>query len=133
MVINIAALKDGKISLVKDEVSRVKQVCRERVLKVIIETCYLSEEEIKTAVKICIEAGADFVKTSTGFGTRGATIEDIKIIKSAAGKKIKIKASSGIKDYETALKFINEGADRLGTSSSVEIVLNKSGGDRFLS
>lgn len=131
MVINIAALKDGKISLVKDEVSRVKQVCRERVLKVIIETCYLSEEEIKTAVKICIEAGADFVKTSTGFGTRGATIEDIKIIKSAAGEKIKIKASGGIKDYETALKFINEGADRLGTSSSVEIVLNKSGGDSY--
>ena len=131
MVINISALKDGKNALVKDEISRIKQVCKDKPLKVILETCYLTEEEIITAVKICIEAGADFVKTSTGFGTRGATLKDIEIIKSAAEGKIKIKASGGIKDYENAEAFINIGADRVGTSSSVDIVLRRSGGESY--
>jgi deoxyribose-phosphate aldolase len=131
MVINISALKDGKTALVKDEILRVKQICKERVLKVIIETCYLEEEEIKTAVKLCIEAGADFVKTSTGFGTRGANIRDIEIIKEVADGKIKIKASGGIKDFETALNFIKTGVERLGTSSSIDILLKKYGGDSY--
>ena len=131
MVINISALKDGKNALVKDEISRIKQVCKDKPLKVFLETCYLKEEEIITAVKICIEAGADFVKTSTGFGTRGATLKDIEIMKSAAEGKIKIKASGGIKDYENAEAFINIGADRVGTSSSVDIVLRRSGGESY--
>jgi deoxyribose-phosphate aldolase len=131
MVVNISALKDGKTALVKDEILRVKQICKERVLKVIIETCYLEEEEIKTAVKLCIEAGADFVKTSTGFGTRGANIRDIEIIKEVADGKIKIKASGGIKDFETALNFIKTGVERLGTSSSIDILLKKYGGDSY--
>ncbi len=131
IVINIAALKDGKTALVKDEISRVKQICKDTVLKVIIETCYLEEEEIRTAVKLCIEAGADFVKTSTGFGTRGANIRDIEIMKEVSEGKIKIKASGGIKDYNDAVKFIEAGADRLGTSSSVEIVLKRGSGDSY--
>lgn len=131
MVINISALKDGKTALVKDEISRVKQICKDRILKVIIETCYLEENEIRTAVKLCIEAGADFVKTSTGFGTRGATIRDIEIMKEVSEGKIKIKASGGIKDFETAEKFIKAGAERLGTSSSVEIVLKRAGGESY--
>lgn len=131
MVINISALKDCKNALVKDEITRVKQVCKDKTLKVILETCYLEEEEIRTAVKLCIEARADFVKTSTGFGARGASLKDIEIMKSAAEGKIKIKASGGIKNYENALAFINAGADRLGTSSSVDIVLKRESGESY--
>jgi deoxyribose-phosphate aldolase len=121
MVINLGDLKDKKFELVKNEIVQIKEVTGKKVLKVILETCYLTEEEKIAACKICVEAGADFVKTSTGFGSAGATIEDIKLMKQVVKENAKIKASGGIRDYATAKLFIDNGADRLGTSNSVAI------------
>jgi deoxyribose-phosphate aldolase len=95
---------------------------KERILKVIIETCVLTDEEKITATKIIMNCGADFVKTSTGFNLKGATYEDVKLLKKLVKDKIKVKASGGIRDYPTALKMIQAGADRIGTSSGVKII-----------
>lgn len=122
MVINIGLLLDGKLNMVRGEIADVKKVIGEKILKVIIETCYLNPEEIAAASQLVMEAGADFVKTSTGFGSRGASLEDIEIIKAVTGDKLKIKASGGIKDRETAKQYIALGVDRIGTSSGVNIV-----------
>ncbi len=124
MVINIGELKNKNYSFVKNEIENLKKICNhyDAILKVIIETCYLSEEEIKKASLLCVEAGADFVKTSTGFGTGGAKIEDVKLIKNTVGEKAKVKAAGGIRNYEIAIKMIEAGADRIGTSSGVKIV-----------
>ena len=122
MVINIGVLLEGKLSEVEKEISEVKKALGNKVLKVIIETCYLTGEQIATASKLVWQAGADFVKTSTGFGSRGASFEDIKIIKQAVGDKIKIKASGGIRDSETAMKYIELGVARIGTSSGIKII-----------
>ncbi|MDF2613057.1 MAG: deoxyribose-phosphate aldolase [Clostridia bacterium] len=128
MVINIGALKDKKYDYVKYDIQEVvkaaKEVCKHAIVKVIIETCYLEEDEIKTVTEIVAEAGADFVKTSTGFGTGGATLQHIKLMKSIVGDKIKIKAAGGISDLDVAKALIEAGADRLGTSKSVTIVTN---------
>lgn len=122
MVINIGALKDGNIDLVKRDIEGVvKQACG-RVVKVIIETCYLEEEEKKMACKLAKEAHASFVKTSTGFGTGGATVDDIKLMKSVVGDSMGIKASGGIRDIETLKKMVEAGATRIGTSSGVNFV-----------
>jgi len=91
-------------------------------VKVIIETCYLSDEEKETACRLAMEAGADFVKTSTGFGSGGATVEDVKLMRRIVGDKLGVKAAGGIKDYETALAMIKAGANRIGASKGVEIV-----------
>jgi deoxyribose-phosphate aldolase len=99
------------------------------ILKVILETCYLEEVEIIKASELAIQSGADFIKTSTGFGTGGATIHDVKLMKSVAKGEAKIKASGGIKDYKTAMEYINLGAERLGTSSGIAIVTNKASND----
>ncbi|TRO67105.1 deoxyribose-phosphate aldolase [Christiangramia sabulilitoris] len=122
MVINIGFLLDGKLKSVKEEIAAVKKAIDGRILKVIIETCYLTSDEILTASKLVAEAGADFVKTSTGFGSRGASTNDVKIMKQAIGDKIKIKASGGIRDAETAREYISLGADRIGTSSGIKII-----------
>ena len=126
MVINIGFVKSGMYHLVKNEIERVKSIVRERCLKVILETCYLNEEEIEKVVKIAASAGADYIKTSTGFGSRGASFSDIEIMKKASeGTNLKIKASGGIRDIETALKYLEMGVSRIGTSNGVAII-NKS-------
>ncbi len=123
MVINIAALKNGEYQVVKDDIEAVVDVASYRAqVKVIIETSLLDDVEKKKACQIVLEAGADFVKTSTGFSSGGATLEDVKLMKSIVGEKMQIKASGGIRDLETAKMMIEAGATRLGTSSGVKIV-----------
>lgn len=125
MVINVGAIKDKDFELVKKDVETVKKACGDKALKVILETDLLEKEEIKKACEICIEAKADFVKTSTGFVKNGigATVEDVKIMAQIVKPKgLRVKASAGIRDKEKALAMIEAGADRLGTSAGVEIV-----------
>lgn len=122
MVINVGMLKAGEYDYVRNEIAKIKEAIGKNILKVIIENCYLTDEEKKIASKLCLEAKADFVKTSTGFGTGGATFEDIKLMKEVVGDKAKLKAAGGVRDLETAKKFIELGADRLGTSSGVELM-----------
>ncbi len=122
MVINVGALKDEKNEYVEEDIRKVKAVCgTDVVLKVIIETCYLSNEEKVRACQLSKAAGADFVKTSTGFGSGGATPEDVKLMKDTVGEDLQVKASGGIRDRVTAEKMVAAGADRLGTSATVEI------------
>ena len=122
MVINVAKLKDGEIDYVENEIRLIKEAIGDNVLKVIIETCYLTDEEKVKACELSLAAKADFVKTSTGFGTDGATYEDVKLMKSVVGDNAKVKASGGVRDKETAQKYIDLGAERLGTSSGIDIV-----------
>ena len=122
MVINIAKLKDGEFEFVENEIRQIKEAIGDHVLKVIIETCYLTDEEKVKACELSLAAKADFVKTSTGFGTGGATYEDVKLMKSVVGDNAKVKASGGVRDKETAQKYVDLGAERLGTSSGIEIV-----------
>lgn len=130
MVINIGFLKDKKLDLVENEIRLIKKAIGNNVLKVIIETCYLTDEEKKIATQLTVNAGADFVKTSTGFGTGGATLEDIAMMKSITQNKIKIKASGGIRDFETAIQYINLGVDRIGTSNGFQIVTGQKGNEQ---
>jgi deoxyribose-phosphate aldolase len=123
MVINVGAMKSGHIDAVKRDIEEVVKVCKGKAaVKVIIETCYLSDEEKKQAALLTKEAGADLVKTSTGFGTGGATVEDIALIRHVVGPDMGIKASGGVRDMEIARKLIQAGATRLGASSSIAIV-----------
>ncbi|MCO4821263.1 MAG: deoxyribose-phosphate aldolase [Flavobacteriaceae bacterium] len=123
MVINIGALKSKDFDFVWKEIEAVKNVMPNNILKVILETCYLEELEIIKASELAVQSGADFIKTSTGFGTGGATIHDVKLMKSVAEHyKTKIKASGGIRDYKTAKAFIDLGVERLGVSSGISIV-----------
>ena len=122
MVINVAKLKDGEFDYVENEIRQIKEAIGDNVLKVIIETCYLTDEEKVKACELSLVAKADFVKTSTGFGTGGATYEDVKLMKSVVGDNAKVKASGGVRDKETAQKYVDLGAERLGTSSGIEIV-----------
>lgn len=122
VVMNLGWLKSGQDQKVLEELSQLKKSIGKKILKVIIETCYLDEKEKVTATNIVLESGADFVKTSTGFGSGGATFEDVALMKRIVGQKIKIKASGGIRDRETALKYIDMGVARLGTSSGVKII-----------
>jgi len=122
MVMNIGAFKDKRYDYVVDDIRKVKAICGDKILKVIIETAYLNDKEKIEACRICIEANADYVKTSTGFGPSGATIEDIRLIKKTVGDSIKIKAAGGIKTRAFAEDLIKAGADRLGTSSSIAVM-----------
>lgn len=123
MVINIGALKDKNYDLVKEDIeSVVKAANGNAIVKVIIETSLLTEEEKAKACKLSLEAKADFVKTSTGFSTGGATVEDVKLMKSIVGNNMEIKASGGVRDLDTAKSMIEAGATRLGTSSGIKIV-----------
>lgn len=122
MVANIGAIKDGDFEYVKKEIQDVFYSLDGRPLKVIIETCYLTSDEIKEMTKICNECFVNFIKTSTGFGSRGASLEDIDIINSIKNDLLEVKASGGIKDYNTAMDYINKGVSRIGTSSGVEVM-----------
>lgn len=122
MVVNVAKLKDKEDDYVYNEIKALKEACGDKILKVIIETCYLTDEEKKRACELSVKAGADFVKTSTGFGTGGATFEDVKLMKDTVGDNAEVKASGGVRDFETAKKHIDLGATRLGTSSGVVIL-----------
>lgn len=122
MVINIGWVKDKKFDLVEEEIRTLKAACGEKILKVIIETCLLTEQEKIKMCEIVTRAGADFIKTSTGFSTAGATFADIEIFASHVGEGVKIKAAGGISSMDDAEKFIFLGADRLGTSRIVKIV-----------
>lgn len=117
MVINVGALKDKDYDYIKEEIETIRDSIGGKTLKVIIETCYLTEEEIKKMVEICNDTFVNFIKTSTGFGTRGASLEDIKIINKYKNEALEIKASGGIKTYDEAINFIEAGVTRIGTSS----------------
>lgn len=121
MVINIGFLKDGRYEEVEEEIRQIHEACDGKILKVIIETCLLTEEEKIKMCEIVTEAGADFIKTSTGFSTSGATFDDIALFKKYVGENVKIKAAGGISSFDDAKKFIELGADRLGTSRLVKI------------
>lgn len=122
MVIHIGALKAGKLLEVEEELRALRRVCMGKILKVIIETCLLTEQEKIAACRIVTAAGADYIKTSTGFSTGGATREDIKLFRDHVGKDVKIKAAGGISSLEDAEAFLALGADRLGTSRIVKLV-----------
>ena len=122
MVINIGALKAGETDYVLNEIRSLKEVCGDRILKVIIETCLLTDEEKITMCDLVTQAGADYIKTSTGFSTGGATFDDIALFAAHVGPGVKIKAAGGISSFEDARKFIELGASRLGTSRLVKIL-----------
>ena len=121
MVINVGALKDQNYDAVSDDIKEVKKACGQALLKVIIETCLLTEEEKVKACEIAKEAGADFVKTSTGFSTGGATAEDVALMRRTVGDTMGVKASGGIRNKETAQAMVQAGANRLGTSATISI------------
>lgn len=122
MVINITDVKNGNYKAVEEEIAQLKQAVGNKVLKVIIETCYLTEEEKIQMCKAVTQAGADYIKTSTGFGTGGATMEDIKLFKAHIGPLVKMKAAGGVKTVSDMEQFINEGCDRIGTSSAITLI-----------
>ncbi len=122
MVINITDAKNGDINKIEEEIRSVKKVCGKKILKVIIETCYLSIEEKIDICHAVTNAGADYIKTSTGFGTNGATMEDVLLMKANIGENVKIKAAGGVKSREDLVAFIEAGCDRIGTSSAVAIL-----------
>ena len=123
-VINVRALQKGRLDIVKKEIEEMVAICRPAgvICKVILETCYLSDAEKETVCRIAKEAGVDFVKTSTGFGTAGATVEDVALMRRVVGPEIGVRAAGGIRDLDTALAMIKAGATRIGTSSGVTIV-----------
>ncbi|MCH5259983.1 MAG: deoxyribose-phosphate aldolase [Lachnospiraceae bacterium] len=122
MVINISHVKNGMYDEVEREICTLKEICGGRVLKVIIETCYLTEEEKIAMCKAVTDAGADYIKTSTGFGSGGATLEDIRLFKKHIGEDVKIKAAGGISTVEDLEAFVQEGCDRIGTSKAVGLL-----------
>ena len=122
MVINIGMLRAGDTAYVADEIRRLKAACGDLVLKVIVETCLLTEEEKITMCKIVTETGADFIKTSTGFSTGGATFDDIALFAKHVGPNVRIKASGGISTLEDAERFVELGAVRLGTSRIIKLL-----------
>ncbi|MBS4872043.1 MAG: deoxyribose-phosphate aldolase [Peptoniphilus sp. oral taxon 375] len=122
MVINIGALKSGQDQLLEDEIRAIKEAIGDHILKVIIETCLLTEDEKIRACQLTLKAGGDYVKTSTGFSTGGAKLEDVKLMKDQVKDQAKVKASGGIRDFATAQKMVEAGADRLGVSAGIAIV-----------
>ncbi len=121
---NIVELKSGHYGYVRDEMQAIVDVCREynKTVKVIFENCYLTDDEKKKLCEIALQVRPDFIKTSTGFGTGGATVEDVRLMKSEVGSAVKVKAAGGIRDLQTALAMIEAGAERIGTSAGVKIV-----------
>jgi deoxyribose-phosphate aldolase len=122
MVINISRLKSGDLDVVRQDIAEVVNATPHAEHKVIIETCYLTDQEKITACRLVVEARADYVKTSTGFGTAGATVADVKLMKDTVAGKAKVKASGGIRDWPAARALLEAGADRIGTSAGVAIV-----------
>ena len=125
MVINISDVKNGDYDKVEKEIARLKELTGDKILKVIIETCYLTEEEKIAMCKAVTNAGADFIKTSTGFGTGGATLEDVELFKKHIGPEVKIKAAGGVRTVEDLKAFIDAGCSRIGTSSAVKLVTSE--------
>ena len=125
MVINISDVKNGDYDKVEKEIARLKEITGDKILKVIIETCYLTEEEKIAMCKAVTNAGADFIKTSTGFGTGGATLEDVELFKKHIGPEVKIKAAGGVRTVEDLKAFIDAGCSRIGTSSAVKLVTSE--------
>lgn len=123
-VINVAELKNKNYDYIKKEMEEIVKICREagKTSKVIFENCYLTDDEKRKVAEIAKEVKPDFIKTSTGFGTGGATVEDVELMKSVVGDEVKVKAAGGIRDLKTALAMIEAGAERLGTSAGVAIV-----------
>ncbi len=121
MVLNVGWLKSGEFDKVTADIAQVKQAIGDKVLKVILETCYLTDNEKRKACELALAAKADYVKTSTGFGTGGATFEDVQLMKEVVGDKALIKASGGVRDKETALRYIELGVSRIGTSSGIKL------------
>ena len=128
MVINIGWLKDKKYDLLEEEIRVLKAACGDKILKVIIETCLLTDEEKIKMCEIVTKAGADYIKTSTGFSTAGATFDDVKLFAEHVGKNVKIKAAGGISSLEDAEKFLERGADRLGTSRIIKLIRKEEAG-----
>jgi len=122
MVVNISDVKNGDFAAVQEEIAALKAVVGDKILKVIIETCYLTEEEKIAMCKAVTAAGADFIKTSTGFGTGGATLDDIKLFKEHIGSDVKMKAAGGVKTVADLEAFLAEGCERIGTSSAVKLI-----------
>jgi deoxyribose-phosphate aldolase len=122
MVVNISDVKNGDFDKVEAEIRELKKACGNHILKVIIETCFLTEAEKIAMCKAVTNAKADYIKTSTGFGTGGATIEDIKLFKKHIGPDVKMKAAGGVKTKDDLIMFLNEGCDRIGTSSAVGLL-----------
>lgn len=127
MVVNLGDVRDGRLEKVKEEISALKEACGEKILKVIIETCLLTEEEKKVLCRIVTDAGADYIKTSTGFSKGGATFADVELFAGNIGPDVKIKAAGGISSFEDAEQFVKLGADRLGTSRLVRIMKQEEG------
>lgn len=125
MVVNITDVKNGDFDAVEAEIRALKKETGNHILKVIIETCYLTEEEKIALCKAVTNAGADFIKTSTGFGTGGATLEDIRLFKEHIGSKVRMKAAGGVKSVDDLEAFLKAGCDRIGTSSAVKLVKNQ--------
>ena len=121
MVIEIGRLKEGDYDYVREDIKAVKKACGDNILKVIIETCLLTEDEIIKACKLSVKAGADYVKTSTGFSTGGAKASDVALMRKTVGENIGVKASGGIHTASQALEMVNAGASRIGASKSIEI------------
>jgi deoxyribose-phosphate aldolase len=122
MVINVSRLKSGDVDAVRQDITEVVRATPGAEHKVILETCYLTDQEKLTACRLVVEAGADYVKTSTGFGAGGATVADIKLLKAEVGNRAKVKASGGIRDWKTAREMLEAGAVRIGTSASLKIM-----------
>jgi deoxyribose-phosphate aldolase len=122
MVLNVSRLKSGDHDYVRNDIAEVVQATPHVEHKVILETCYLTQQEKRTACHLVIEAGADYVKTSTGFGAAGATVEDVRLLKEIVAGRVKVKASGGIRDWKTTLAMLEAGADRIGTSASLKIL-----------
>ncbi|EHI68985.1 deoxyribose-phosphate aldolase [Streptococcus ictaluri] len=125
MVINLTDVKNGHFDKIEDEIRHIKAACQDHILKVIVETCLLTEEELITLCGVVTRAGADFIKTSTGFSTAGATFKDVEIMAANIGEDVQIKAAGGISSLEDAEKFIELGASRLGTSRIIKLVKNE--------
>ncbi|WP_461810336.1 deoxyribose-phosphate aldolase [Faecalimonas sp.] len=129
MVINITDVKNGDFDKVTEEIRSLKQAVGDKILKVIIETCYLTKEEKIAMCKAVTEAGADYIKTSTGFGTAGATMEDILLFKEYIGPHVKMKAAGGVKSVEDMEAFLEAGCERIGTSSAISLIQGREGKD----
>ena len=123
-VLNVGELKQGNLDYIRREMESIVAICRKNrvICKVIFENCYLTQDEIRSAAQIAREVGPDFIKTSTGFGTGGATVEDVRLMKETVGDKVRVKAAGGIRDLDTSLAMIEAGAERIGTSSSLKIL-----------
>lgn len=128
MVINIGWVKSRKYDLVEEEIRELKEICKDKILKVIIETCLLTEEEKIKMCKVVTDAGADFIKTSTGFSKAGATFEDVSLFREHVGKDVRIKAAGGISTLDDARVFLEIGADRLGTSRMIRLIQEEQAG-----